>query len=67
MKRTVASSGFTAVQVGRIVPAEGQADAPPPPKPAKSGKRGVVNVRAGNAKVGVQIDGDHVGDLNIHI
>jgi hypothetical protein len=64
MKRNVASSGFTAVQVGRIVPAEGQADAPSPPKPAKSG---VVNVRAGNAKVGLQIDGDHVGDLNIHI
>lgn len=54
MAKNRASSGFTAVQVGKIVPAD-EASAP---KEAKKGKEpkgggGVTNVISGNASVGI--------------
>lgn len=73
-KTNIASSGFTAVQVGRIIP-EGSKDQPrvippgdkdetQPKRPAAKGK--AVNVRSGNAKVGKQAD-VIVGDLHIRM
>ncbi len=66
-KTNHASSGFTPVQVGRIVPRDEETDEPaeqPKPKPRRSGR--VVNVREGNATVGEQAD-VIVGDLHIRM
>lgn len=69
-KKNVASKGFTAVQVGEIVPpGEGTETKPAKAKPAKKPKKGsggVTNIVTGNARVGVQTDEVH-GDLNIQM
>jgi hypothetical protein len=64
-KKNVASSGFTAVQVGRVVP-PGEEDETKAPKqePARRGKGATVNVRSGQAVVGVQAD-MVVGDITV--
>lgn len=64
-KTNIASSGFTAVQVGRIVPPSDEDELEPGPK-QKPAKGRTVNVRSGNARVGLQADAI-VGDLNIRM
>lgn len=64
-KTNIASSGYTAVQVGRIVsPSEDDEQEAPAEGPATKGR--TVNVRSGNARVGKQAD-VIVGDLNIRM
>ncbi|MGW4798296.1 hypothetical protein ACWEPC_38345 [Nonomuraea sp. NPDC004297] len=69
MRKThIASSGFTAVQVGRVVPADESADGGTveAPTPARRRGGGVRNVRAGNARVGLQA-GIVAGDIEVHL
>lgn len=64
-KTNVAKSGFTAVQVGRVVPpVEGEDAVPAAPK--KPAKGSTTNVQSGNARVGV-VANTIVGDLNIRM
>lgn len=77
-KTNIASSGYTAIQVGGVIPSDGK-DGPvippgrkdephrrPAEPPRKPGKGQTVNVRRGNARVGVQAD-TIVGDITIQI
>lgn len=61
-KKNIASTGFTPVQVGRVVDGE---KAKKPAK-AETGEGAVTNVRSGNAKVGRQ-DDVITGGLNIRM
>lgn len=69
-KINIATSGYTPVQVGRILPPETpevntpEDDAPEEKTPKAPGT--VTNVRAGNAHVGVQADVIH-GGLNVRM
>ena len=66
-KTNIASSGFTPVQVGRIVPPGDEDEPQPEPAPKQQPAKGrTVNVRSGNAKVGKQAD-IIVGDLRIRM
>ncbi|MEV0149129.1 MULTISPECIES: hypothetical protein [unclassified Nonomuraea] len=69
-KKNIASSGYTPVQAGRIVPPsddEAQADTTPEtPAKGRTGKGRTVNMRGGNARVGVQAD-TIVGNINIQM
>jgi hypothetical protein len=57
-KKNVASSGFTAVQAGNVVPPSKDAGTKPakPAKAPKKGSGGATNIATGNARVGVQTD-----------
>lgn len=65
-KKNVASSGFTAVQAGKVIPpGEGTetkpAQAAKPAKKPKKGRGSATNIVTGNARVGVQTDEVHGG------
>ncbi|MER5420292.1 hypothetical protein [Streptosporangium roseum] len=61
-KKNIASTGFTPVQVGRVVDGEKAKKPAKAEKPAKAADEGTVtNVRSGNAKVGRQADEIHGG------
>ncbi|MDP4501106.1 hypothetical protein [Nonomuraea turcica] len=70
-KTNIAKSGYTPVQVGRVVPPgdnETQSDTNPetPKPPRKTGKERTVNMQVGRGRVGVQAD-TIVGDINIQM
>ncbi|MGW4664063.1 hypothetical protein [Streptosporangium sandarakinum] len=50
----VTTTGWTAVQVGKVIDSDEEPTAPTPPRGAASGT--VTNVRSGNARVGLQTD-----------
>jgi hypothetical protein len=60
-----ASSGWTAIQVGRVLPPADDDDQEPQATPERPAAKGAtVNIRTGNAKVGVQAD-EITGDIVI--
>lgn len=66
----IASSGYTAMQVGRVLPADehtGEADAKTKSKKSKKDKGATfTNIVSGNARVGMQCDSID-GNLTINM